>query len=66
MSRKGPQNKEYKKLLNLSTKILNVNPADKKIKNKIIIEDSYANKKHLKKKEKRKLNILLKKFLPLM
>ena len=66
MSRKGPQNKEYKKLLNLSTKILNVNPADKKIKNKIIIEDSYANKKHLKKKEKRKLNILLKKFLPLV
>ena len=66
MSRKGPQNKEYKKLLNLSTKILNVNPADKKIKNKIIIEDSYVNKKHLKKKEKRKLNILLKKFLPLV
>jgi len=49
-----PQNKEYKKLLNLSTKkFWDVNSADKKMKNKIIIEDAaYTNKKHLKKGEK--------------
>ena len=60
-----PQNKEYKKLLNLSTKTFwDVNPDDKKKKNNIIIEDANTNKKPLEKGKKENIHPIEEIFTP--